>query len=287
MNTRSVSLWAGRRSGRKLLVGLALLLQGCYAGGPSRILVLSADRGCKVVPYTLDGKEAGGNIWIGGYGCTGIATDAAGNVLVTIRAPQGGGVWKFTPDGQRSLVIPSSGASALALDSNENVHVLIAQNMENWLVRTFRPDGTALGEPIRIRLSNMTGIALDRSGNLLALSKDDEVVKSFSPDGQPGPLTIKTGEIPNAIAVSPDGKIYVANNWTITTYSPDGKRIHQPISWQIPGSGLDTPVALTVDNGGILYAGFYNGWVGSINSQGTPLGPAFKSVREVRGIAVH
>jgi len=232
----------------------------------------------------MDGKQVDPEIPIGGFECTGIVLDKEGRILVSIRNR---GVVSFAPNGKPTLVVGSNGASALALDDSGNIHLLIAQDMDNWLVRRYKPDGTSIAGQISIRLNNVSGIALDRSGRTFAVSQGNEVVKIFEPDGHLLIQTIKTGITPRAIALRPDGKIYVANFLSVTAFLPDGRLAQPPLKHQNPEtSGIDTPAALTVDVGGRLYIGYYSGYVGIINADGKPKGDAFMAREEIRGIAV-
>jgi DNA-binding beta-propeller fold protein YncE len=292
MCTRSVPKSAGRRSGMKLTSLAALLLMQCSCSGaqelpniqddPSRIYVLSGGRGCKITTYTMDGKQTDPEIPIGGFDCTGIAMDAEGRLLVSVRSR---GVVSFAPNGKATLVLGSSGASALALDESGNIHLLIAQDMDNWLLRRYKPDGTVIAGQTSIQMNNVCGIAVDRSGRTFAVSQGNQVVRIFGPDGQMQVQTIKTGSTPRAVALGPDGKIYVANFLSVTSFFPDGKPFLPPLKHQNPNTlGLDTPTALTVDANGRLYVGYDTGYVGIIDGKSPR--PAFMAREDIRGIAV-
>jgi len=119
------------------------------------------------------------------------------------------------------------------------------------------------------------------------VSQGNEVVRIFEPDGHQLIQTIKTGNTPRAIAVGPDGKIYVANFLSVMAFLPDGRLAEPPLKHQNPESlGIDTPTALTVDAGGRLYVGYDTGYVGIINADGKPMGNAFMARQDIRGIAV-
>jgi hypothetical protein len=45
---------------------------------------------------------------------------------------------------------------------------------------------------------------------------------------------IKTGNTPRAIAIAPDGKIYIANHMSVTSFFPDGKPYLPPLKHQNP-----------------------------------------------------
>jgi hypothetical protein len=288
MNATRVSICAGRRPGRKLST-LALLVpmlcSSCGAAGPSRIYILSGVHGCKVTTYTMDGKPTEPTIQIGGFGCTGIAVDAAGRILVAVRGPRGG-VVSITPDGKATPFISSDGASGLALDSGGNIHLLVAKDINTWIVRTFMPDGRAFEGLINIKLNNVSGIAVDHSGKTFVVSQGNQVVQGFGADGRLSGPAIRTGNTPRAIAVRPDGGIYVANFLSVTASFPDGRQARAPLSHRNPETlGLDSPMALAVDEKGTLYVGYDTGYVGIIDGKSPR--PAFMAREDIRGIAVH
>jgi len=293
MITRSVSKSAWRKPGMKLTLIATLLSMLCSCSvaqessnieQPEHIYVLSAGRGCKITTYTMDGKQTDPEIPIGGFECTGMVIDAEGRILVSIR---GRGVVSYAPNGKATLVVGSDGASALALDAQGRIHLLIAQDMDNWLLRRYKPDGTVISGQTSIKMNNVCGIALDRSGRTFAVSQGDQVVRIFEPDGHMLIQTIKTGDTPRAIAIGPDGKIYIANFLSVTSFFPDGKPVYPPLKHvNTEVGGIDNPSALTVDEGGSLYIGYNSGYVGIINPGGKPRGNAFMAREDIRGIAV-
>jgi len=294
MNATRVPISAGRRSGMKLTILAALLLMQCSCSlaqesfgiedGPSHIYVLSASRGCKITTYTMDGKQTDPEIPVGGFDCTGIVIDAGGRILVTVRGNRGG-VVSYAPNGKATLLIGSGGASALALDESGRIHVLAARDMDNWLLTRYKPDGTSIAGQISIKLNNVSGIAIDRSGKTFVVSQGNEVVRIFEPDGHMLVQAIKTGNTPRAIAIAPDGKIYIANHLSVTSFFPDGKPYLPPLKHQNPETmGIDSPMALTVDANGRLYVGYESGYVGIIDGKNPK--PAFMTREEIRGIAV-
>jgi DNA-binding beta-propeller fold protein YncE len=292
MNATRVSNCVGRRSGIKLtiLTGMFLMLCSCSMAQetsntqePSRIYVLSATRGCKITTYTMDGKQTDPEIPIGGFDCTGMVVDADGRFLVSIRSR---GVVNYAANGKGTLLVGGTGASAIAIDESGRIHLLITQDMDNWLVRRYKPDGGPISGQFTIRLNNVSGIALDRSGRTFAVSQGNQVVRIFEPDGHQLIQTITTGNTPRAIAIAPDGKIYVANFLSVTAFLPDGRQFQPPLKHQNPETlGTDTPTALTVDAQGRLYVGYDTGYVGIIDGKSPR--PAFVAREDIRGIAVH
>jgi streptogramin lyase len=209
--------------------------------------------------------------------------DSDGNLLVSIRDR---GVMKFSPDGKGKRFIGDTGASAIALDSQGNIHLLIAKDTDNWLVRIYQPNGVGVAWPATIKLNNVSGIALNKSGRLFAISQGNAVVRMWEPDGRLLVQAIKTGETPRAIAVGPDGKIFFANYMSVTSLLPDGKTPLWPaLKHANPQvGGIDNPTALYVDEQGWLYIGYNLGWVGMISPAGKPRGDAFMAREDIRAI---
>ena len=279
MNATRASIAAGRRSGIKLTILAALLLMQCLSSmaqepsaiqEPSRIYVLSAGRGCQITTYTMDGKQTDPEIQIGGLDCTGMVMDADGRLLVSIRSR---GVVNFAPNGKGTLLVGCAGASALALDTDGRIHLLIEQDPENWLIRRYKSDGKAISGQLSIKMNNVSGIALDRSGRTFAMSQGSQLVRIFEPGGHQLFQTITTGKAPRAIAIGPDGTVYIANSLSVTSFL-NGKQ------FQLKNpEGIDTPTALTLDAQGRLYVGYDTGHVGID-------GKVFMAREEIRGIAV-
>jgi streptogramin lyase len=286
MNTRSVSIRAWRKPGilSTLLTGLLMLCSACSAQQQaSKIYVLSATRGCKVTTYTMDGKQIDPEIPIGGFTCNGMVMDSDGNLLVSIRDR---GVMKYDPSGRGKIFIANTGASSIAIDAAQNVYLLIPKDMDNWLIREYRPSGAGVAWPMTINLNNVSGIALNKSGRLFAISQGNAVVRMWEPDGRLLVQAIKTGDTPRAIAVGPDGKLFFANYMSVTSFVPDGKTpLWPPLKHANPlVGGIDNPTALYVDEQGWLYIGYNSGYVGMISPEGKPKGDAFMAREDIRAI---
>ncbi|MBV9506226.1 MAG: hypothetical protein JO323_14595 [Acidobacteriia bacterium] len=287
MNARSVFKRAWRKPGIQLTLLLVMLCTACSAQQPTatKIFVLSANRGCKITTYTLDGKQIDPEIGIGGFTCNGMVMDSHGNLLVSI---MNRGVMKFnSEDGKGKMFIGAPSASAIAIDRKQIIHLLITKDTDNWQVRTFSPNGAGSAWPMTINLAYVSGIALNSEGTLYALSQGNSVIRMYEPDGRQLVQSIHTGDTPKAIAVAPDGKIYFANFLSVTSLLPDGKTPVWPaLKHAAPGGGFDNPTALTVGDDGTLYIGYNGGSVGIIGADGKPRGGVFQALPDIRGIAV-
>src|SRR5262249_51763916 len=151
--------------------------------------------GCRITTYTPDGKQIDPDIRINGSGCSGIAVDSAGRILVTSTGPNGGAV-AFDEHGNGRQFIHTGTASAIAIDKDGIVHLLLAINLENYLVRRYRSDGAPINGQMLIKMNNVDSIAVDASGKLYALSQGNEMVRIYEPNGYQLVQTIKTGKTP-------------------------------------------------------------------------------------------
>jgi DNA-binding beta-propeller fold protein YncE len=144
----------------------------------------------------------------------GIATDAAGNILV---ADTGNGrIEKFLPNGT--------------------------------FLKAIGVKGTGYGQ-----LGEPNGIAIDQVGNIYAADASRHCIEKFAPDGTniaewKGPPPGFYG--PRRIAIGPDDSIYVVDQGRtrIVKFSPDGQVL---ASWGSGGSGdgqFNDPTSIAVDS---------------------------------------
>jgi sugar lactone lactonase YvrE len=263
------------------------------ASGPeiSKIYVLSVDRGfCRVTAYTPQGEKTAPDIPVGGWGCTGIAVDSSGKIYVS-RLAQIGHLVCYLPDGQKTKpTIDGVPADGIAVDRNGLMHLLLETDDNYGFIRTLTPEGASVNPTFATRLNHSSGIAVDGSGKLFVVAWGfNEMLKTFDPAGKESTPAIRAGiSRPKAVAVGPDGRIYVANHLNVTSYLPDGQRIEPTISYRDPRSGtVESPTGLAVDARGTVYVGWAGGEIGRYEADGKPMGQVFKSIPEVRGIAVH
>jgi sugar lactone lactonase YvrE len=250
--------------------------------------VLSEEHGCKITTYSVDGKDIGPTMVIGGMWCTGIAVDAAGKIYVSRAYPINQLVC-FLPDGTRVPPLLSGGGShAIAVDDSGKIYLLIEGEFRRGVVKTFTPDGKPSLPIIKTGLGNADGLAIDE-GKIYVVSQYDDVVKAYSATGEPSVPTVRGGiNVARAVAVAPDGRIYVANDVSVTAYAPDGQRIPSTIMHRNPATGgLDSPWGLAVDSRGRLYIGYASGMVGIFGPDGKPFTQGFMAARDIKGIAVH
>jgi DNA-binding beta-propeller fold protein YncE len=263
-----------------------LLVASCKAQERPKIYVLTQNHGCRITAYKTDGVQVDPDIRIGGYGCSGIAVDSAGRILVTSLGPNGGAM-AFDEHGNGRQFIHTGTASAIAIGPQGILHLLLAINTDHFLVRRYRADGSPMNGQMLIQMNNVSGIAVDKAEKVYALAKGGEKVKVFEPNGYQMVQMIKTGSVPKAIALTPDGKIYVAAYQTVECYLPNGQMDHPTLTHANPDGGYDFPTALAVDHSGEIYVGYYDGFVAILDKDGKPKGDGFKAVEnEIVGLAV-
>ena len=290
MSTRSVSTRAMRELGNYLTI-LGMLLcacSGCSATDVSKIYVLTANHGCKVSTFSPSGEPLAPTFALHDFNCTGMVVDSEGSILVTLREPKGG-LMKYSPDGQFvGRIIDAASASSVVLDAKGDFYLLLARSTQEWTVRKYTPQGTPAGVEFSFRLDNVPAIAVNGEGRICAPSKDNDVVRCFSPAGTIEPTAVKAGlNTPRAITIAPDGRIFTANFTNITIHKPDGQVAGKSISFVAPTSGgLASPSALTTGPDGKIYVGFYEGLVGVIGADGKGQGKPFKVEQEIRAVAV-
>jgi sugar lactone lactonase YvrE len=109
----------------------------------------------------------------------GVAVDKVGNVYVSIDSS--GQIWKFTPDGERSILIDFDGAGALGLAVNARGDVYVARGLLFQGVWKVDNDGNAELVPGTDAIAVANALAFDKRGNLY-------ITESFSlDDPQPYP----------------------------------------------------------------------------------------------------
>jgi DNA-binding beta-propeller fold protein YncE len=113
------------------------------------------------------------------------------------------------------------------------------------------------------------------------------MARIYEPNGYQIVNLIKTGKTPRAVAVTPDGKIYVANYLTVSCYKLSGNMDHPVLAHPDPDGSFDHPMALSVGDTGEIYVGYSNGLVAILDKDGKPKGNGFMAVEdEIRGVAV-
>jgi len=257
------------------------------SGAPaSTIYVMSTIRGNKITAYGADGKPSGPRM---GCACTSIAVDAAGKIYATNN-------WRetflmFLPDGTKITPSLRVGGGSVTLDADGTIYLLDG-DAAGAVIKGFTPTGTPTGLVIHTKTRAASGLARDASGRFYVAFRNINVVKPYDAMGQPTTPTLSAGlTAAKAVAVGPDGRIYVANALSVATFLPNGQRTAPTITSRNSEGGFAEPSALAVDAGGWIYVGYYS--VGWRHGKAEVYGPdgalktTFLTEEGVRGIAVH
>lgn len=188
----------------------------------------------------------------------GVAVDRKGNLYVT-DAGQGNRIRRITPDGKVETVAGSS-------------------------------EGYAEGNALQAQFNTPSGVAIDRSGNIIVADTSNNRIRKIAPDGKVttlagnGQAGFKDGkgdeaefDGPIGIAVDKRGNVIVADTYNdrIRKISTDGNVTS--IAGSSPGfadgdastSKLDTPSGVAVDDGGnVFIADTGNNAIRRIDPQG-------------------
>ena len=259
------------------------------AGTPhvSRIYVLSRDISTVLKTYTPDGKPSTPTIDLDHMNCTGVDVDAQGRIYISNSGPRNS-VMIFRPEG--TLIQPTLtlnfATGGVKVDAKGAIFV-IGTDQRKVYIRELTPSGTPAALSIDTGIPTVGGLALDSAGRIYAANKDGNAVKIFDANGQLLSTIIKSGLVwPTAVAVGPDGKLFVGNDGNVTAYAPSGQRTTPTLSQ--PGkNGLnDTITAVAVDSTGRIYAGGRSGSLSIYNPDGTRIGQVIRANQGIVGIAV-
>jgi sugar lactone lactonase YvrE len=217
-------------------------------GGNNRILKLSP------AGRVLDAWSDGGTHWHPG----GLAVDRTGTTFALDR--YGDRVVVFGPNGRLvgSWRNPLSNVppmpAAIAVDSR-GVYVTPAAGLGSGNVLSSNRQGADTSAiPVGGANDSLTGIALDRQGDLYVADASTNEIYGIDPSGIPlrrwGSRGTAPGRLiqPGGLAIDRQGRVYVADtgNKRIDAFSPTGTFL-QSIG------GLDGPVSVAVDAHGALY----------------------------------
>jgi len=256
--------------------------------GASKIFVLSDDGGTKVTTYSPDGKRISPTIWLGARNGSGLALDSAGRIYVAINGAVDQ-IMSFNPDSTRSGTRnPGNCCFSVALSPLGFAYGLAVDRQGNGVVKVMPPSG-APGQPdISTGLSVASAVAVDAHGTIFVVSKGQNVIKTYDASGRPTDLTIRAGvDTPTGVAIdSRNGRIYVSNWNSVTTYTMTGQRVPPTIiekgDWDLP----EPTAAVAVDASGRIYVGYQGGKVGIYEPNGKLARPIIKVPSRLLGIAV-
>jgi sugar lactone lactonase YvrE len=187
--------------------------------------------------YKLD--RAGKLMVIAGTGQPGFAGDGGPATAARLNAPS-----DLCFDGQGRLLIADTFNHRIRrIDKNGTFTTIVGDGKSNY--------STAPATALAVSLNNPQSIVLDGEGNLFIADTYNHVVRKIAPNGNvttfagteaglagdKGPAGKAQLNLPQAVAVAPDGSVYIADaaNSRIRRVTPDG--IIQTIAGSGPGSG--------------------------------------------------
>ena len=156
-------------------------------------------------------------------------------------------------------------ATAIALDSHDNVHVF---NRGSHPIIVLDPDGDVLRTWGEGSFVNPHGVAIGPDDSVYTVDFGDNTVRKFTPEGTllmtigtPGksalPMSGDPFSSPTHVAIDPqNGDLYVSDGYKdarVHKYAPDGRHL---LSWGESGTGegqLSVPHNITTDRDGWVY----------------------------------
>lgn len=253
----------------------------------STIYVLSLRGGKAITGYKADGAPLPLRIGEGACNCTGIALNQAGQIIESSNTTTNQ-LQLFNPDGTAGKPIVHLGAAFFGVAASDDGRLFVISSGEKGevVVNILLPGGMPASPSFRTQQS-AAKIGLSHDGKKIYVSSADyNNVKIFDPHGNLIGKPFGAGiNVPRGVAVSRDGKIYVANEINVTTYDADGKKL--PIEMKHDHDGVPyLPLSIAVDAEGTVYVGYQSGVVGVFNPDGSFV-RMLKTPVQVVGVTVH
>ena len=270
-----------------VIVPCIMTLTACMmAADISKIHVLTSGR---VTTYSPDGREINPTITMGACCPTGMALDAAGRIYISSdSAPKR--IAAFTQDGQEVPVPAGFGfynTRGVAIDPQGNI-VVLGRDPRNavWVNRI-----TPAGERLRIMFDMDGGwvhMAVDAGGRIYVLGMSG--VLNVAEAGSPVKTSRSGPGESYAIAIGPDGKMYIGKWLSVISFLPGGEQTPLKITHLNSLGGWATPIALAADSKGRIYVG-YNvarqySVVAIYNPDGTVAAPDIRTLPGIQAITV-
>ena len=250
----------------------------------SKIYVLAGLLNVSLTTYTVEGQPTTPTLEFGYTDRGGIAVDAGGRIHIT---SFGQPYSTYLPDGTLTTPMPrfAAGTFGISITPDGLIYLLSAGPEAGGTINIFTPDGKKTNFILTPR-QNVPHFAVAPNGNIAIVSQMTHTLKIFDRQGQQLGATITAGiNTPFAVAIGPDGKIYVANLLNVTSYTPDGKQTPVTLERNFPtGPGL--PKAVAVDAAGNVYVGYTQGVVAIFDPRGALI-RAITTPKTIYAIAVH
>jgi sugar lactone lactonase YvrE len=192
-----------------------------------------------------------------------------GTVWQSMNVATGGGALSLT---ENNIANSNSGNFGIGTQTPTN-KVDIKSEIPNKSGLTFSNLTASNTSNDYLTSNNVSGLAVDASGNLYATNFYGNFIYKYSPNGQTTNFVVTGLSKPHDLAFGPDGNLYVSSYGANTVL-----KVTMAGVVSIFASGFDAPVGLTFDNNGNLYVCNNNtGKLSKINAAGTVVNHNFGS----------
>jgi hypothetical protein len=192
-----------------------------------------------------------------------MAFDSAGNLYVLSQGPSSstaaGAVRVYAAGGSKLLrTITSPGASAMAIDSSDNLFVgNYGATPYNGSVTMYAPGGTTVKRTITDGINAPFTMLCDGSGNLYVANFGGNTVSVYAPGATKVLRTIASGiHAPASLGFDSRGNLYVGNYSSVSVYAPGSTSMLRSIT-----DGIEDPHYLAFDSANDLYVGNFQRYV--------------------------
>jgi len=234
---------------------------------PSGKLVTSFGGGMFNFPHGL-GVDREGNVYVtderakNGKGAVLVKFSPDGKVLLTIGKPGMPGDGEDTLDGPSDVVVAPNGDIFVADGHGGNTNDRIVKfSKDGKFIKAWGKHGKAQGE-----LDTPHGIAMDSTGRLFVADRVNSRVQIFDADGKFLAEWKQFGR-PSSVAIDKNDVLYVADSQSDAQRNApfkQGIRIGSAKDGNvsafiaIPSAEVGTPESISVDDQGVIYAGYTN-----------------------------
>jgi len=260
-----------------------------------------------IIATTLDGNTTIQTLTVNSTGTAGIMVERLTNEsLPSITTFAGNGVAGFSGDGSAASQAKLDHPLGIAVGSGRSLYIADPGNNR---IRRVNPEGIIItvagsgsagfsgdgGSAVQAQLNSPTDVAVGNDGNLYIADVGNNRIRRVAPDGiistvagkggfgfsgDNGPAVLARLNSPFAVAVSPDGGLYIADtsnhrirrvntNGIITTIAGLGLKGYNGDQIPAVDSQLNTPIGLAFDaNGGLYIADLNNNRIRKITSDG-------------------
>jgi uncharacterized protein (TIGR03437 family) len=250
-------------------------------GGPATSASMDQPRGVAV--------DSSGNLFFADYYNERIRKVSSGGVITTVA---GNGKFGFAGDGGPATSASLNSPTGVALDASGNLYIADRDNQRirkvsaSGIITTFAGNGTASfsgdgGPAASAALNYPTSVAVDASGNLFIIDRENHRVRkvsangvittvagngtaSFSGDGGPATSASFNFDLDGAVAVDLAGNLFIADSYSnrirkvsasgiITTVAGNGTSGFSGDGGPATSASLGYPINIAADAPGNLF----------------------------------